>query len=54
VEIRNYNPETDFDGVARIWREIGWIESGNENHEKALGLFAEQYDSLVAIVDGSP
>lgn len=54
MEIRNYNPETDFDGVARIWREIGWIESGNENHEKALGLFAEQYDSLVAIVDGSP
>jgi hypothetical protein len=54
VEIRSYNPETDFDGVARIWREIGWIESGNENQDKGLELFAEQYDSLVAIVDGSP
>ena len=54
MEIRKYNPETDFDGVARVWREIGWIESGSENQERGLKLFAEQFYSLVAVVDGSP
>ena len=54
MEIRNYNPETDFDGVARIWREIGWIDSDSEKQDKALRLFAEQFDALVAIIDGSP
>ena len=54
MEIRAYNPEKDFDGVARMWREIGWVDAGDENQEKGLKVFAEQYDSLVAIIDGSP
>lgn len=54
MEIRKYNPDTDFAGVARIWREIGWIESNNENQDKGLELFAAQYEALVAIIDGSP
>jgi len=54
VEIRAYNHETDFAGVARIWREIGWVEAGNADQEEALGIFAEQYDGMVAVDDGSP
>jgi hypothetical protein len=54
VEIRAYNPATDFESVARIWREIGWIDAGNDGHEQALQVFTEQFDGLVADVDGSP
>jgi hypothetical protein len=54
MEIRAYDHEADFAGVARIWREIGWIDAGNDDHEKALGIFAEQFDGVVADVDGSP
>ncbi len=54
MEIRAYNPETDFEGVARIWREIGWIDAGDEKQDKALRLFCEQFNSLVAVIDDSP
>lgn len=54
MEIRAYNHEKDFAGVARMWREIGWVEAGDENQEKGLKVFAEQFDSVVAIIDGSP
>ncbi len=54
MEIRPYNPDTDFDGVARIWREIGWIDAGEEKQEKGLRLFVEQFESLVAVIDGAP
>ncbi len=53
MDIRAYDPEVDFDGIARIWKEIGWIESGSDDQEKALKVFAEQYDGLVAIIDDS-
>jgi hypothetical protein len=54
VEIRQYNPETDFDGVARIWREVGWIEAGNEDQDKGLKIFTDQFDGMVAVIDESP
>ncbi len=54
MEIRTYNPDTDLDGVARIWREIGWLDAGDESQEKGLKVFAEQYEALVAVIDGSP
>jgi hypothetical protein len=54
VDIRPYDGERDFDGVARIWREIGWIDAGNDDHEAALQSFTSQFDGLVATVDGSP
>ncbi|MDJ0952068.1 MAG: sterol carrier protein domain-containing protein [Acidimicrobiia bacterium] len=54
MEIRAYDPETDFAGVARMWREIGWLDAGEEKQEQGLKVFAEQFDSLVAVIDGSP
>lgn len=54
MEYRAYDHDRDFEGVARIWREIGWIEGGNDKHEEALTLFVGQFDGLVAVVDGSP
>ncbi len=54
MDIRPYNRETDFEGVARIWREIGWIDAGNDDQEEALKLFANDFDGVVAELDGSP
>lgn len=53
MEIRAYDPESDFDGLARMWREVGWVDAGNEDHEKGLRVFAEQYSGLIADIDGS-
>lgn len=54
MEIRAYNSTTDLEGVARIWREVGWVEAGSDDQEKALRLFTEQFDGVVAVDDGSP
>ncbi len=54
METRTYEPDTDFDGVARIWREIGWLDAGDEDQEKGLRAFAEQYQGRIAVIDGSP
>jgi hypothetical protein len=54
VDIRAYDPNRDFDGIARVWREVGWIDAGDDDEAHALKVFAEQYDGLVAIIDGSP
>lgn len=54
MEVRDYNSSTDLEGVARIWREVGWIEPGSEDQEKALEIFTAQYPGVVAVEDGSP
>jgi hypothetical protein len=54
VEIRSYNPETDLDAVQRIWREVGWIDAGDDDHAEGLRIFAEQYEGRVAVIDGAP
>jgi hypothetical protein len=28
--IRPYNHDTDKDAVHRIWREVGWLDKGEE------------------------
>ena len=53
MKIRAYNPETDFDGLVRVWREVGWVEAGSEDQEKGLKVFAEQFSGLIAEIDGS-
>ena len=52
MKLRSYDPDGDFDAVLRIWREVGWIESGNDAYVEGLRVFAEQYDGLVAEIDG--
>jgi hypothetical protein len=54
VEIRAYNPATDLEGVARIWREIGWVEADSDEQLRGLEIFTRQYAGLVAVDDGSP
>ena len=51
---REYDPEKDEDAVARIWREVGWIDGDSESDRKAFGLFARGYRGIVADIDGSP
>ena len=53
MTIRPYNPESDFDAVARIWREVGWIDAGDDDQAEGLKTFAAAYDGLVAVIDGS-
>ena len=45
-EIRTYDAERDFASVARIWREVRWIDSG-EDAEKPLTTFLEHGDALL-------
>ena len=53
MEIRAYNPESDLEGVTRIWREVGWIDASDDPDE-GLKAFVAGYEALVAVVDGSP
>ncbi len=47
---RPYEPEKDKDAVHRIWREIGWIERGQEPR---MDLFLQGGQTLVAEVEGA-
>ncbi|MFV2039682.1 MAG: GNAT family N-acetyltransferase [Acidimicrobiales bacterium] len=49
--IRAYERERDLDSVARIWREIGWIDAGEANAE-ALGAFFSAGHAEVAHING--
>jgi len=49
VELRNYDPKKDKKAVQRIWREIGWLEKGQE---EAMDLFIECGRALVADISG--
>ena len=49
TEVRAYQ-ESDAGAVRRIWREIGWIEGGNERHQKGLDVFLEACQGLVGVL----
>ncbi|MDX1690480.1 MAG: GNAT family N-acetyltransferase, partial [Acidimicrobiia bacterium] len=48
---RPYDPERDFDAVVRTWREIGWIDT-SDDQRASLGHFLEVGHSAVGVVDG--
>lgn len=50
--IRPYQPEKDFANVRRIWEEIAWIDSGEENHPRVLERFLSKSSNLVAELNG--
>ena len=50
---RDYHAEKDEKDVARIWREVGWIDGDSESDLKAFGLFAKGYRGIVAEINGA-
>lgn len=51
---RAYDAEKDQEAVARIWREVGWIDADSKTDAEALRLFADGYRGIVADLNGSP
>jgi len=51
MDLRPYRPETDFDAVLRIWREVGWVEKADE-HTQGLEAFMSVGSASVALLDG--
>jgi predicted acetyltransferase len=52
MEYRVYDAGRDQAAVRRIWREVGWIEPGNEQHDQGLDYFISCGRALVADVAG--
>jgi len=48
--IRPYNHDTDKDAVHRIWREVGWLDKGEE---EAMDHIVTAGRATVAELDGS-
>jgi hypothetical protein len=51
MKLRNYNPKKDREAAHRIWREVGWLEAGEER-EEVMDLFVGCGRALVAEVSG--
>lgn len=50
--IRPYQAEKDFASVRRIWEEIAWIDSDEQDHVRALESFLGLSSNLVAELNG--
>lgn len=50
MKYRGYDPDKDKKAVARIWREIGWLEK--KEHEKAMDAVLKSGRTMVAEVNG--
>jgi predicted acetyltransferase len=51
MDTRSYDHETDFDAVVRIWREVGWIDTSDDQKE-GLAAFLSVGSASVALIDG--
>ena len=51
---RDYEPDTDEEAVARIWREVGWIDGDSDSDREAFALFGKGYRGIVADLNGAP
>jgi len=51
TNFRHYDKKRDREAVARIWREVGWIDK--EKHEEAMDAVLESGRTLVAEVNGA-
>ena len=49
MRYREYDPERDREAVRRIWREVGWMESGQE---QVVDIFSTNGATIVAELDG--
>jgi len=52
VLLRAYQPDRDAPAVKRIWREVGWIDS--PENERAMDVFLQGTRSRVAVVRDAP
>lgn len=52
MELTPYDADTHFDAVQRIWREVGWVEEGNDRQLSAMKRFVSVGHGAVALVDG--
>ena len=50
MKYRGYDPDRDKKAVARIWREIGWLEK--KEYEKAMDAVLKSGRTMVAEVNG--
>jgi len=50
MNFRQYNENKDREAVARIWREVGWIEK--KEHEEAMDAVLSSGRTMVAEVNG--
>ena len=50
MKYRGYDPDRDKKAVARIWREIGWLEK--KEHEKAMDAVLKSGRTMVSEVNG--
>ena len=51
MESRDFDPGRDGDAMARIWREIGWLED-KKSHRESLDLYLEACRTRVCEVHG--
>ncbi|MCD6495227.1 GNAT family N-acetyltransferase, partial [Candidatus Bipolaricaulota bacterium] len=51
TKFRRYDEKRDKEAVARIWREVGWIEK--KEHEEAMTAVLETGRTLIAEVSGA-
>lgn len=52
MQIASYDHKAHRDSVRRIWREVGWLESGPE-HEPGLDALLAAGPAFIASVDGA-
>ena len=50
MNFREYDPDKDAKAVARIWREIGWVEEKKD--EKAMAIALKGGRTIIAEVNG--
>jgi len=51
IVFRDYEPEKDLEAAIRIWKEVGWLDKGDE---EAFGWYMEGSRGMMADVDGTP
>ncbi len=52
-DIREFDPERDFDACARIWNEVGWID-GSDEDQRYLRMMLDGAQAWVGLLDGDP
>lgn len=54
MDIVPFDHDAHFEAVHRIWREVGWVEDGNDRHREAMQAFIGASHASVALIDGEP
>ena len=52
MSIRAYNPDKDLAGIQRMWKEIGWADSAED--QAAMEWFVQDADVVVGTINDEP